>query len=662
MPEKYEIFLDKNKKVKLAANDQGDFFAEANGNRIKLGEQGLQTINKTTGAPESVGGTDPDPTLSTIQGNVTNGFGEDSGRTTFTHTSLPGETLIGWYANQQGTSYRPRLFLQVNPAYLVNNALLAPDGSTIYEGNNGPFEISLKINGNVYGPMTMNLNNASWYLASQINWSGATHNQIVIQNAWQQVTNFAAMEADILAVANSTELAGAGPFDAFSNGFSGRNGGIYGIPLSADIELYIVQDINVTTPIKFSSATTFDKVANGLYVDNDVVPLFTNSSEFDNKSAYSTTDLRFNYSGGSLQTANFITTGTINEGGCYALRINDGNDITSEVGFGNNDTEEFFGIELDLHRSTDNRAKGLSYIDILLGYEGYINSTATGHKHLLFFFKKGQDATNAAPGEYYLYTLNSVSDGPWINNSAMNSLTTGMPRNNLSTNNTADIGTFDTAQFWSAGKGNILRIYHSDTGTVSGKLLMDGADGVMQNINPGVGGFGTASQPGNVLTIDLNYMAGALGYTGVSDNGNPYGHSDYTDSTKHIKIPVVPNQNIFVTDTAAPNSQAISNGNVIGLILDCSYLRNGDFFGFTLDAIQQAANGSNFSGVQYNVNVVIKYGSRGYVFWAGGQLKFGTTVMIKFIGSSTTGEFLLCQPSGSMYNTSSMSAQTALTF
>lgn len=42
MPDKYEIFLDKNKKVKLSANEQGDFFAEANGKAIKLGGEGLQ--------------------------------------------------------------------------------------------------------------------------------------------------------------------------------------------------------------------------------------------------------------------------------------------------------------------------------------------------------------------------------------------------------------------------------------------------------------------------------------------------------------------------------------------------------------------------------------------------------------------------------------------
>lgn len=55
MPDKYELFLDKNKKVKLAADDQGNFFAEANGNRIKLGDDGLQKFG-AGGVLEDIGG------------------------------------------------------------------------------------------------------------------------------------------------------------------------------------------------------------------------------------------------------------------------------------------------------------------------------------------------------------------------------------------------------------------------------------------------------------------------------------------------------------------------------------------------------------------------------------------------------------------------------
>ena len=55
MPDKYELFLDKNKKVKLAADDQGNFFAEANGNRIKLGDDGLQKFGEG-GVLEAIGG------------------------------------------------------------------------------------------------------------------------------------------------------------------------------------------------------------------------------------------------------------------------------------------------------------------------------------------------------------------------------------------------------------------------------------------------------------------------------------------------------------------------------------------------------------------------------------------------------------------------------
>ena len=55
MPEKYELFLDKNKKVKLSANEQGDLFAEANGKAIKLGADGLQAIAED-GSLEAIGG------------------------------------------------------------------------------------------------------------------------------------------------------------------------------------------------------------------------------------------------------------------------------------------------------------------------------------------------------------------------------------------------------------------------------------------------------------------------------------------------------------------------------------------------------------------------------------------------------------------------------
>lgn len=45
MPEKYELFLDKNKKVKLSADEQGNFFAEANDKKIKLGSNGLENVD-----------------------------------------------------------------------------------------------------------------------------------------------------------------------------------------------------------------------------------------------------------------------------------------------------------------------------------------------------------------------------------------------------------------------------------------------------------------------------------------------------------------------------------------------------------------------------------------------------------------------------------------
>lgn len=45
MPDKYELFLDKNKKVKLSADEQGNFFAEANDKKIKLGSNGLENVD-----------------------------------------------------------------------------------------------------------------------------------------------------------------------------------------------------------------------------------------------------------------------------------------------------------------------------------------------------------------------------------------------------------------------------------------------------------------------------------------------------------------------------------------------------------------------------------------------------------------------------------------
>lgn len=46
MPDKYELFLDKNKKVKLSADEQGNFFAEANDKKIKLGASGLENVDE----------------------------------------------------------------------------------------------------------------------------------------------------------------------------------------------------------------------------------------------------------------------------------------------------------------------------------------------------------------------------------------------------------------------------------------------------------------------------------------------------------------------------------------------------------------------------------------------------------------------------------------
>lgn len=60
MPDKYELFLDKNKKVKLSANEQGDLFAEANGKAIKLGADGLQAIADDGSLKEIGGGLEGD--------------------------------------------------------------------------------------------------------------------------------------------------------------------------------------------------------------------------------------------------------------------------------------------------------------------------------------------------------------------------------------------------------------------------------------------------------------------------------------------------------------------------------------------------------------------------------------------------------------------------
>jgi hypothetical protein len=49
MPHKYEMFLDKNKKVKLAANDQGEFFMEANGNVVKINDDGMKLGKRADG-------------------------------------------------------------------------------------------------------------------------------------------------------------------------------------------------------------------------------------------------------------------------------------------------------------------------------------------------------------------------------------------------------------------------------------------------------------------------------------------------------------------------------------------------------------------------------------------------------------------------------------
>jgi hypothetical protein len=54
MPQKYELFLDKNKKVKLAANDQGEFFLEANGNVVKINDEGLKLGKRDEGGENAL--------------------------------------------------------------------------------------------------------------------------------------------------------------------------------------------------------------------------------------------------------------------------------------------------------------------------------------------------------------------------------------------------------------------------------------------------------------------------------------------------------------------------------------------------------------------------------------------------------------------------------
>lgn len=657
MPEKYELFLDKNKKVKLAANDQGDFFAEANGNRIKLGEQGLQTINKTTGAPESVGGApDPNQTISSITGVTGNGFGEDSGRTTFTHSDLPGETLVGWYATEWGGgANRPRLFLQVNSDYINGSILSDANGNVLYNGDTGsPGQISLKINGNVYGPTDVRFATASWYSASQINFSEASHKQIILQDAWSQVSNFSEMEADILAVANSTEL--AGNMANFSQGFSGRDGGIYGIPLSADIEIFVVDPIDVTTPIKFTGGAQFPDPVNGLVIDNDITDLLgTDSTLLNNKSAYSssTSDLRFNYTSQTLQAANYVTTPKLIEGNTYRLSLG-GAAIIGYIGFGNNDTEEFFGIELDINRVSDKKIKGKSYVDILLGWEGNLSTEAGGHKHIIFYFSQASGANgaqNSQPGEYFIYTLDNPYSGREIKNS-FTSGTRGMPRLNQSTSNISDFGNANPAGFWSTGQASKIRIYINDFGRVSGEFVGNGVYGEYSSPKS----YGFQSQPGGIVTLDLNYLA-SVGYTGVSDGGNPYGHTDYSASS-HITVEMAPNSTVFITDSAGPGGVALPAGQILGIILDLSHLRNGDTFTFAYDNINNTANGSSYNP-NYQTNIILKYGSRAYSFYFS-LPNYGTYGTYTMLGSTTTGEFFFMQPSGSIYNTATQSSQSIL--
>ena len=638
MPEKYELFLDKNKKVKLAANDQGDFFAEANGNRIKLGEQGLQTINKTTGAPESVGGApDPNQIIRTITGVEQNAFGEDSGRTTFTHTSLPGETLIGWYA-QANSGNSPRLFLTINPALNNSGTLSAPDGTIVYGGNNGPFKISLKINGNVYGPMRMNLNNASWYNASQIAFSVPAHDQIVIQYAHQDVSNFSAMEADLLAVANTTELAGAGPNDAFSNGFSQRQGGIYGLPLSADIQLYIVEDIDVTTPIKFSETTNFIKKLS-IVTDNEAEQLFKTTDDFSTKTPYSSGDQRWNHQAMALD--NVLQVSGVKAGGLYKVQswganFNNVNDI-----FTNNNTHEFLGIEIEFDRYTDESTYGITYVDLLMGMEGFLNANQSGKKHLIFYSKNHSQYNGSGPGEYFMYTLYGQDNAP--NTGSQNSQ--GLAYS-VDPNGSGGYGVEYPMETYYPGRGHRLRLEINGNGYMYGYPLDRGVDK-----NPGYGRFGQYGIPGNIVNIDLR--AQITGKMGDQDaNANPYMYNDYSTGN-HINIKVTPGTKYFITDGAWPSSSAFPPGQVIGVILDCAYLKQGDEFGFAFDHL---GNGTNLwpGQTNYNVNIVFAFGNNGYQMWQGYRPNFGGSADFRMTISETSGIVVWNQLNGGTYSTATM--------
>jgi len=642
MPEKYELFLDKNKKVKLAANDQGDFFAEANGNRIKLGEQGLQTINKTTGAPESVGGApDPNQVIRTITGIETNAFGEDSGRTTFTHSSLPGETLIGWYA-QLNNNNPPRLFLQVNQAYIntSNATLSAPDGTIVYGGNNGPFKISLKINGNVYGPMRMNLDNASWYNASQVALS-ANHDQIVIQYAHQDVSNFSAMEADLLAVANTTELAGnAGGSlpDSFSAGFSGRIGGIYGLPLSADIQLYIVQDIDVTTPIKFSETTNFTKKLS-IVTDNEAESLFKTTDDFSTKTPYSSGDQRWNHQAMALD--NVLQVSGVKTGGLYKINewgpnYNSINDI-----FTNNSTHEFLGIEIEFDRYTDESTYGITYVDFLMGMEGFLNGDQSGKKHLIFYSKNHSQYDGSGPGEYFIYTLYGADNAP--NTGSQNS--TGLAYS-TDPNGNGGYGDNNPIEVYYPGRGHRLRLEINGNGYMYGYPLDRGVDK-----NPGYGRFGQFGIPGNIVNIDVRPQQ--TGKMGDSDsNANPYAFNDYS-SGNHINIKVTPGTKYFITDGAWPSGSAFPPNQVIGIIFDCKHLKQGDEFGYAFDHL---GNGTNSwpGQTNYGINIVFAFGNNGYQMWSGYRPNYGGSADFRMNISEPSGIVAWNQLNGGSYSTATM--------
>jgi len=622
MPEKYELFLDKNKKVKLAANDQGDFFAEANGNRIKLGAQGLQTINKTTGAPESIGG-DPDQTIRTITGIEQNAFGEDSGRTTFTHTSLPGETLIGWYA-QANSGNSPRIFLQINPSYetTLGTVLSSPDGTIIYDNNRESEEnlIFLKINGNVYGPMTMDLDNAQWYNASQIAFSGPQHNMIVIQNAHQEVANFTAMEADLLAVANSTELAGAGPNDAFSNGFSQRQGGIYGLSLSADIQLYLVEDIDVTTPIKFSETTNFTKKITTVTIDNKAESLFKATDDFSTKTPYSSGDQRWNHQ--SMALDNVLQVSGIKTGGFYKIQSWGPNNLNVTDIFSANGNHEFLGIEIEFDRGAEESIYGITYVDLLI-IEGSLSTAQAGKKHLIFYSKNNSTYDGAGPGEYFIYTLYSRYNAP---------------------NNGMGGGT--GAKNYYPGRGHTLRLEINREDYIKGYPIDRGVDR-----NPGYGRFGQYGIPGNIVNIDIRpQFTGKMG--DFDANGNPYAYYDYS-SGNHINIAVTPGTKYFITDGAWPFGSAFPPGQIIGIIFDCMHLKQGDEFGFAFDFLDSGIHG--WPGqTNYYINVVFAFGNNGYQMWSGYRPTSGGTSDWRMTISETTGTVVWNQLNGGSYSTATM--------